>query len=592
MAGGQPSGATTKRARGNRNPSQTLPPGTHVGRYEIGKVLRLGYAGVTYRARDTTRGGDVALKEYLPVDIAARRSDLKVVPRLHQHGDDFAWGRERFLAEARILAALAVSSGGRMPGILGIDECLEANGTAYVVAPLPSRDTLASRLSREGPLTPDQINRLVPPLLEGLFRAHAAGILHLDIKPANIVLDDQGIAYLFDFDGARAALATRLPSATSATAYTALEQVTSAPTGPFTDIYALAATLYESICGLAPPPAIERPAERLAAVPRKTAKAHDPRLLSAIQAGLALQPTDRPASIAAWRSMIQATTAAPPPTPMTATRPVEASATSAAPQARPPAAARGSHRPWERWQIALAATLAFAVIPAGLAGDYVAFPPSSPTRPPIAIADLRETPDAPAASAALSRRLAEQAERHAAETAAAEAAYRQMAAHEAAYRDKADDDSRSDAQARLAAAAAAHRRIEAEHAQAAAAQAQAEADARQAAAAAEATLKLSDRDRRRAQVALTSLGHDTYGADGLFGPRTRKMIATWQKSRGAFDSGYLIPEDLALLWIQAAPALARYEQQLALEEQRRQEEKRLAKEAATPTPETDEPTSQ
>lgn len=586
MAGGQPSGATTRRARGNRNPSQTLPPGSHVGRYEIGKVLRLGYAGVTYRARDTTRGGDVALKEYLPVDIAARRSDLKVVPRLHQHGDDFAWGRERFLAEARMLAALAVSSGERVPGILGVDECLEANGTAYVVAPLPSRDTLASRLSREGPLTPDQINRLVPPLLEGLSRAHAAGILHLDIKPANIVLDDQGVAYLFDFDGARAALATRLPSATSATAYAALEQVTSAPTGPFTDIYALAATLYECICGVAPPSAMERPGERLVAVPRKTAKAHDPRLLSAIQAGLALQPADRPASIAAWRAMMEATTAAPHPTPTIAPKPTEALATSVIPQARPPAAARGTPRSWERWQIALAATLAFAVIPAGVAGDYVAFPPSSPTRPStvVATADLREAPDAQAVGEALARRLADQV----AEIAAAEAAYRQMAEHDAAHRNQVADE----AQARLAAAADAHRRIEAEHAQAAAAQAQAEADARQAAAAAEATLKLSDRDRRRAQVALTSLGHDTYGADGLFGPRTRKMIAAWQKSRGAFDSGYLIPEDLALLWIQAAPALARYEQQLALEEQRRQEEKRLAKEAATPTPETDEPTSQ
>ena len=888
MASGQPSVASSKRASG-RTPTQTLTPGTRVGRYQVGKVLRLGRAGITYRARDTVRGCDVALKEYLPVDIAARRSDLNVLPRLLQHVDDFVWGRDCFLAEARTLAALATAA---TPGIVGVDDSLEANGTAYMVTAMPPRETLATWLTREGPVEPDRMTRLLMPLLDGLAQAHTAGLLHLDIKPANIALDDQGFARLFDFGGARAALAARLPSSSAmpATGYTAIEQATFGETGPFTDIYALAATLYESISGIAPPPATKRPTERLAAVPRKAAKAHGPRLLSAIQAGLAVEPAERPASIAAWRSMLdeaiaaasttaptlkatppavsppvppspsaasldaalamtfavptaaantdgsvtsatappsqrppvstppgpldsllaslatpptvltfdsitltppldkprtpahpspsasrsdgnsvpQAPPAAPPsasppaptitptsgnlpmspasssvagmsaeteapvldrvtvaPPPATAeslrtdapppkTAPSSPAATDAAmaaslraiadavtaatvrpiaevtpktapaspitavhadPQARPrvialsakpgapaPTAERSTGRPWERWKIALAATLAFATIPAGVAGYYVALPPSS-APPPAVVAPasdrLRGVSEAQAAAEANrraetdARRAQEQADAEAKRSAAAqaeaaarqaaadaeatrqaEAAARQAAAEaeakrqadaaaqqvadaearrqataqqtaeaeakrqaEAAARQAAEaeatarrlheearaaDESRRDTEARLAAAADARRQIEADYAKATADQAKAEAEARQEAAAAEAALKMSNRDKRRVQVALTSLGHDTYGADGSFGQRTRKMIAAWQKSRGEFESGYLTPPDLALLWVQAAPALARYERQMALEEQRRQEEeKRQATEAAT-----------
>lgn len=886
MASGQPSVASSKRASG-RTPTQTLTPGTRVGRYQVGKVLRLGRAGITYRARDTVRGCDVALKEYLPVDIAARRSDLNVLPRLLQHVDDFVWGRDCFLAEARTLAALAAAAA---PGIVGVDDSLEANGTAYMVTALPPRETLATWLTREGPLEPDRMTRLLMPLLDGLAQAHAAGMLHLDIKPANIALDDQGFARLCDFGGARAGLAARLPSSSAmpATGYTAIEQATFGETGPFTDIYALAATLYESISGIAPPPATKRPTERLAAVPRKAAKAHGPRLLSAIQAGLAVEPAERPASIAAWRSMLDeaiaaASTTAPtlkatavavsppvPPSPsaasldaalaMTFTVPTAAantdgSVTSATappshrapgstppgpldsllaslaapptvlifdnialtpplnkpltpappspsvslsdgmppemampmfdsvpvappaappsagppaltitptggnlpmspaassvagmsaeteapvldrvtvappsvtaaslrtdapapktapsspattdaamaaslraiadavtaatvrptpiaevtaktapaspitavhadPQARPrvialsakpgapaPMAERSTGRPWERWKIALVATLAFATIPAGVAGYYVALPPSSAPPPAVvapasdrlrgvseaqaaaeanrraetdarraqeqadaeakrsaaaqaeaaarqAAADAEATRQAEAAARqaaaeADAKRQADAAARHAAEAEAkrqAEAAAQQAAEAEATARRlheeaRAADESRRDTEARLAAAADARRRIEVDYAKATAEQAKAAAEARQEAAAAEAALKMSNRDKRRVQVALTSLGHDTFGADGSFGQRTRKMIAAWQKSRGEFESGYLTPPDLALLWVQAAPALARYERQMALEEQRRQEEeKRQATEAAT-----------
>ncbi|HKU94918.1 MAG TPA: protein kinase, partial [Vineibacter sp.] len=308
MASDQPSIVSPKRTP-NRTPPQTLTPGARVGRYQVSKVLRLGRAGITYRARDTACGRDVALKEYLPVDIAARRSDLSVLPRQLQHVDDFVWGRDRFVDEARALAALAAAA---TPGIVGVDDALEANGTAYIVTALPARETLASWLMREGPLAPDRLARLLVPLLDGLAQAHAAGVLHLDIKPTNIALDDQGFARLFDFGGARAALAARLPSSSAmpATAYTAIEQSTFRAVGPFTDVYGLAATLYECIGGIAPPPAIKRPAERLAAVPRKAAKAHGPRLLSAIQAGLALEPAERPASIAAWRPMLDEALAA------------------------------------------------------------------------------------------------------------------------------------------------------------------------------------------------------------------------------------------------------------------------------------------
>ncbi|MCW5746360.1 MAG: serine/threonine protein kinase, partial [Alphaproteobacteria bacterium] len=148
----------------------TLVPGVRVGKYEIVEVLGAGAFGITYRARDTLLGRDVALKEYLPVQFAARQADLVVLPRSTKLAEVFLWGRERFLAEAQTLAHLTGA-----PGVVNVFEFLEANGTAYMVMALVRGETMEARLERDGYMTQPALARLLPPLLDGLERVHQAG---------------------------------------------------------------------------------------------------------------------------------------------------------------------------------------------------------------------------------------------------------------------------------------------------------------------------------------------------------------------------------------------------------------------------------
>jgi serine/threonine protein kinase len=127
----------------------TLPTGTRLRNYELISILGHGGFGITYYARDTTLGREVAIKEYLPTSLALREDGTMVVPRSTQLAEDFIWGRERFLEEARILATLEGA-----PAVVRVYDFLEANGTAYVVMGLARGDTLEQRLKRDKQLPP------------------------------------------------------------------------------------------------------------------------------------------------------------------------------------------------------------------------------------------------------------------------------------------------------------------------------------------------------------------------------------------------------------------------------------------------------
>jgi serine/threonine protein kinase len=278
-----------------------LPAGTRLRSYEIVSVLGQGAFGVTYRARDTQLGRDVAIKEYLPTTLALREGRTTVVPRSTEHAEEFVLGRERFLEEARTLAKFEGT-----PGIIPVYDFLEANGTAYMVMALARGITLDRLLRSEGPLPPVIVERLLFPLLDGLEKVHATGFLHRDIKPANIIVDVHGSPILIDFGAARAAIAggSTTPTAIFTPGFAAAEQFTSSTLGPWTDIYGLAATLYCAITGKVPPPAIDRLFEdryKPLAILRPLGFA--PTLLSPLDAALAVQANQRPQSIAVWRSM-------------------------------------------------------------------------------------------------------------------------------------------------------------------------------------------------------------------------------------------------------------------------------------------------
>ena len=124
----------------------SLAPGRMIGRYEIVAVLGQGGFGITYRARDGQLGREVAIKEYLPLALAVRQDGTTVQPRSTTAAQDFAWGRDRFVAEGRTLASLT-----ERPGIVRVFDFLEANGTAYIVMQLLQGETLESRLKQAAP---------------------------------------------------------------------------------------------------------------------------------------------------------------------------------------------------------------------------------------------------------------------------------------------------------------------------------------------------------------------------------------------------------------------------------------------------------
>ena len=287
------------------SPSQNflaLPVGTAIGRYRITGVLGQGSFGITYRAHDDQLGRDVAIKEYLPTSFAFRHDGLTVLPNSTAAAEDFAWGRQRFVEEGRTLAGFQ-----RAPGIVRVHDFLEANGTAYIVMELATGETLGARLQRQGRLGAAEVERILRALLDGLEKVHAASFIHRDIKPDNILLDDEGQPTLIDFGAARAAVAGRTSALTGifTPGYAAVEQFTDARQGPFTDIYALSATLYQSITGEKPPSAIERVLEdKYVALAKRRPAGYAPALLAGIDRGMAVRPEARPQTIAAWRAIL------------------------------------------------------------------------------------------------------------------------------------------------------------------------------------------------------------------------------------------------------------------------------------------------
>ncbi|MGA8258827.1 MAG: serine/threonine-protein kinase, partial [Arenicellales bacterium] len=178
---------------------QHLGRGTRVSRYEVLDTLGAGGFGITYKAYDTQLQCEVAVKEYLPVDLAARDSDHStVLPRSREVAEEYRHGLTRFLDEARVLAKF------KNRHIVRVSDYMEVNGTAYLVMDYEEGQPLSALLAqRAGPLPEVEIKNIFLPILDGLKAVHDAGLLHRDIKPDNIYLRRDGPPVLLDFGAAR-----------------------------------------------------------------------------------------------------------------------------------------------------------------------------------------------------------------------------------------------------------------------------------------------------------------------------------------------------------------------------------------------------
>jgi len=279
-----------------------LPAKTMLLEYRIESILGAGGFGITYLARDTLLEKEVAIKEYLPVDLALRALDGSIVPVNTNTAFNYKSGLDQFLAEARTLARFT------HPNIVRVSRYFEANGTAYMVMGYEDGTSLNRYLRKVAQPEERYLKAMVEPLLGGLQEVHGAGFLHRDIKPSNIFLRADGSPVLLDFGTARLAIRDSLHDAFAilTPGYAPVElYVRTGQQGPWTDVYSLAAVLYRAVVGDDPPDALTR--LKVDGVGKRLQNSRDrysAQFLAAIQWGLALEEKRRPQNVAEWRTAI------------------------------------------------------------------------------------------------------------------------------------------------------------------------------------------------------------------------------------------------------------------------------------------------
>jgi formylglycine-generating enzyme required for sulfatase activity/predicted Ser/Thr protein kinase len=350
--------------------SQALPSGTHLHEFVIERVLGSGGFGITYLAKDTALGRQVVIKENLPVQFCFRDpSSLTVAPR-HSQSDDvdnFQWSLENFSKEAAMLASL------HHPCIVQVLRSFQACGTAYFVMPyvegITLEDLLQSRHQGGQSFTEQELQGLLERVLAALDHLHQRGIYHRDIKPGNILITNDGVPVLIDFGSARQRLSERSMTVVESAGYTPFEQLqTRGRIGPWSDLYALGATLAKVITGEAPPKAADRafddpcrPLQDRADLVGKFSVG----FLEGIDRSLKLQIEDRWQNAGEWQAVLRGETAAQP----VAATPKHVPVTASAAVASAPVAGSQKKTNFVPWAVAACMVLGLVAVGKSVSND-------------------------------------------------------------------------------------------------------------------------------------------------------------------------------------------------------------------------------
>ncbi len=275
-----------------------MQPGYEFMHYRIKEVLGRGTFGITYLCEDLSASNLFAIKEYFPPQAARRASDQRLQPLFNALGEGYLRGLERFIAEAENLSQV------RHPNVIALVDILKANNTAYLVMHYEHGESLQSILAHRGTLSEAGVCSIVLPLLDGLEVIHRKGFVHRDLKPSNIFVRSNGSPVLLDFGSARQTVLV-------SPGYAPIEQYSdnSEMQGPWTDIYALGATLYRAVSGAIPVQAIVRAKAIIHGTPDPYLPAaehargsYSQALLQAIDRALEFKVHERPQSVEEWRS--------------------------------------------------------------------------------------------------------------------------------------------------------------------------------------------------------------------------------------------------------------------------------------------------
>lgn len=277
------------------------------GKYLVGRVLGEGGFGITYIGFDLNLELPIAIKEFYPNGYVTREGDVTSMVSVYRgtNMEAISKWKSNFIREARTLAKCS-----HLSGIVGVKDFFEENGTAYIAMEYLEGMTLKAYVkSCGGKVEVNSLLKTLEPVMTSLAKVHESGLIHRDISPDNIMLLENGNMKLLDFGAARdySAEDEKSLSVLLKPGYAPEEQYrTRGKQGPWSDVYAFAATIYKCITGVTPPESMERMREDDLKKPSELGIAISPQMEEALLKGMAVYAENRYQSMAEFMNALMA----------------------------------------------------------------------------------------------------------------------------------------------------------------------------------------------------------------------------------------------------------------------------------------------
>lgn len=365
-------------AQKSPQPAEAMPRNTILnGKYLVGDVLGRGGFGITYIGFDLSLESRVAIKEYYPSGAAMRREGESELYwsssyKFHSSRED---AKNYFLKEARKMARVE-----NIPSVVRVRETFLANETAYIVMDYVEGETLKARLRREGPMTYTACYALLRPMMQDLCKIHRQGVIHRDISPDNIMIQGDGSVKLLDLGAAKDLNkhSDEVSVPVGKNGYSPMEQyLNNGRIGPWTDVYALCATIYYACYGKRVPQSLERLEQDTLRFDLPTREPIPPYVVGALRKGLAVRAADRTQSVDALLDQLeeeQTTILGPARQPGAAPAPVPAAKPAKKPRPAPARSAAPARPAGKGKVIGIGAAAAVAVVSVLCAALFAAKP--------------------------------------------------------------------------------------------------------------------------------------------------------------------------------------------------------------------------